>query len=126
MSSNFLEPTSYHEISSIINNLCISKAMGHGKQHIFFIKTASTTLSHWFSIFFNFSLVQGVFPDSCKIAKVTPVHKSGDKAALNNYRPISVLPSVSKILEKLIHKRLTGFFERLTRFFDKHGVLCPT
>ena len=85
----------------------------------FFIKAASTTLPHWFSIFFNFSLVHGVFPDSCKIAKVTSVHKSGDKAALSNYRPISILSSVSKILEKMIHKGLI-------RFFDKHGVLCPT
>ena len=119
VSSIFLKPTFHHEISSIIKNLSINKAMGHDHLHIFFIKAASTTLSHWFSIFFNFGLVHGVFPGSCEIAKVTPVHKSGDKAALNNYRPISILPSVSKILEKVIHKRLT-------RFFDKHGVLCPT
>ena len=113
VSSIFLEPTTHHEISSIIKDLCINKAMGHDNLHIFFIKAASTTLSHWFSILFNFSLVHGMFPDNCKIAKVTPVHKSGDKAALNNYRPISILSSASKILEKLVHKRLT-------KFFDKH------
>ena len=119
VSSIFLEPTTHHEISSIIKDLCINKAMGHDNLHIFFIKAASTTLSHWFSIFFNFSLVHGVFPDNCKTAKVTPVHKSGDKATLNNYRPISILSSASKILEKLVHKRLT-------KFFDKHCILCPT
>ena len=46
-----------------------------------------------------------------KIAKVIPIYKCKDKNEMSNYRPISLLPSTSKILEKLLHKRLYSFYE---------------
>ena len=49
--------------------------------------------------------------------KVTPFLKSGAKDNPQNYRPISVLPVVSKVLERLIHKQLASYF-------DEHGLLC--
>ena len=55
---------------------------------------------------FNLSLQQGVFPNQPKIAKVTPIFKSGSKELANNYRPISVLPCFSKLFERIIHFRL--------------------
>ena len=58
---------------------------------------------------FNKSIVSGVFPDSLKYAKITPVFKTEDKCMVNNYRPISVLPVFSKVFEKLMHKRLVSF-----------------
>ena len=51
---------------------------------------------------FRVSIQQGIFPDSLKITKVTPIFKSGDKNNLSNYRPISILPVFSKVLEKII------------------------
>lgn len=59
----------------------------------------------------NLCFTQGHFPAKLKIAKVIPIYKSGDKDDENNYRPISILPSVSKIFEKAIAKRLNGFLE---------------
>ena len=53
----------------------------------------------------------GVFPDQLKIAKIVPVFKAGNKKILNNYRPISILPAFSKILEKLVSIRLINFLE---------------
>ena len=50
----------------------------------------------------NLSLLQGIFPDSLKIASVTPIFKGGDKTDVCNYRPISVLSTFSKIFEKVI------------------------
>ena len=50
----------------------------------------------------NLSLLQGIFPDSLKIAAVTPLFKSGDKTDVCNYRPISVLSTFSKIFEKVV------------------------
>ena len=51
---------------------------------------------------FKVSIQQGIFPDSLKIAKVTPTFKSGDKDNRSNYRPISTLPVFSKVLERIM------------------------
>ena len=52
-----------------------------------------------------------------KIAKVTPTFKKGDKLDVNNYRPISLISNISKIIEKLIHKRLNSFLEQSNIFY---------
>ena len=49
---------------------------------------------------------KGFFPDELKVAKVTPVYKKNDETNLGNYKPISVLPCFSKILERIIYNRL--------------------
>ena len=71
-------------------------------------------LSYFFSLFFGF----GIFPDFLKIASVTPIHKTDSKCNMANYRPISILPCLSKILEKLIK-------DRLMSFINKHNILYP-
>ena len=58
---------------------------------------------------YNFSFTTGIFPDSLKIAKVTPVYKKGSKFECANYRPIIPLSKLDKIIEKLMHKRFMGF-----------------
>lgn len=65
---------------------------------------------------FNQSFSQGIVPDELKIAIITPIHKSGDKTSISNYRPISLLNSISKVLEKAMKKRLTSYL-------DKHNLL---
>ena len=57
----------------------------------------------------NLSLQQGVFPSQLKTANITPVHKGGPSDVATNYRPISVLTTLSKLLEKLVHHRLINF-----------------
>ena len=64
------------------------------------------------SYIFNPSLCQGKFISSFNHAKLIPVYKRGDPKILTNYRPISLLPSFSKILEKIVYKRLYSFFSR--------------
>ena len=61
----------------------------------------------------------GVFPDVLKIARVLAMHKEGDINIVSNYRPISLLPVVSKIFEKLLHKRLTYFLDQNDVFYHK-------
>jgi potassium voltage-gated channel Eag-related subfamily H protein 8 len=58
----------------------------------------------------NQSLQTGVFPDSLKIAKVIPIHKKDETYKIENYRPISLLSSVSKVFEKVIHNQLANYF----------------
>ena len=64
------------------------------------------------------AFIFGIFPDALNISAVTPVYKSDDKSKVTYYRPISVLPCLSKILEKLVEARLISLFE-------KHHVLYP-
>ena len=54
----------------------------------------------------NLSFSSAVFPDPLKIANVVPVYKKEDRSLMSNYRPISLLNVISKLIEKLMHKRL--------------------
>ena len=69
-------------------------------------------ISHPLAIIINKSLELGYFPNSLKKACVTPIFKEGDKTDINNYRPISVLPTFSKIYEKIVYKQLYEYLER--------------
>ena len=60
-------------------------------------------------------LFSGIVPDDIKIAKVCYVYKNGDKNVISNYRPISVLPSFSKVFEKLVCNRLKRLQSNLVR-----------
>ena len=66
---------------------------------------------------FNLSLQQGIFPESLKIAKVSPVYKKDEEFLLTNYRPISVLPCFSKLLERII-------YNRLFKYLSENSILC--
>lgn len=65
----------------------------------------------------NLCIETGVFPDCLKRAIVHPIYKGGDRGCVDNYRPISVLPALSKILEKILNKNLRSFL-------DKHNILA--
>ena len=65
----------------------------------------------------NFSISTKTYPDDSKIAKIAPVFKKSDKADLNNYRPISVLPTVASVFEKLI-------YIQLCKFLVDNNLLC--
>ena len=66
----------------------------------------------------NKSLEQGKFPDQLKIAKITPIIKSGERTCITNYRPISVLTSLSKIVEKIV-------ILQLTEYLNAEQILTP-
>ena len=60
----------------------------------------------------NDSIKDCVFPDKLKLADITPVFKKGDATDIKNYRPISVLPPVSKIFEKLLYTQISTYIEQ--------------
>ena len=68
---------------------------------------------------FKTSIREGVFPDALKIAKVSPIFKTGDTSLLGNYRPISVLPVFSKILERIMYNRLYNFLIKNNLLFSR-------
>jgi hypothetical protein len=81
-------------------------------QHV--INEIAGPLSH----IFNLSFLYGIFPASLKVARVVPIFKGGDPTKLINYRPVSILPSISKLLERLMYNRIMSFtnkYSLLTR-----------
>ena len=73
-------------------------------------KDNASILSQYLEEIFNFSIKTGVFPNELKIGKVIPIFKSGEKEDLNNCRPISVLPTIARVFEKLFYNQLYKFF----------------
>ena len=74
------------------------------------LKAIGTELSKPLTIILYQCLLTGLFPDLLKIAKVKPLFKHGDACQLNSYRPISLLPTMSKVFEKVIYSQLYTYF----------------
>ena len=116
--SFLISPTNPKEINDIISTLDVSKSSGPCCIPTKLLKLVSDEISHPFSDICNSSFNQGVFPDKNKIAKVMPCHKNGSTKDVNNYRPISLLSTFSKIIEKLMASRLNIFL-------DLHSIIYP-
>ena len=89
------------EILNTLKNLKATKAAGIDNVRHRMIKDAAEELSKPLCYVINLSLQTSLFPTAEKSGKVTPIFKSGDPAMLDNYRPITVIPILSKVLEKL-------------------------
>ena len=117
--SFFLTPTTPDEVANVIRRLSSRKALGPNsipyKILITFHKTISTPLSN----LINMSFESGVHPEPTKTPNVIPVHKKGSQLEPNNYRPISLISNISKIIEKLVHKRLNSFLEANSIFYEQ-------
>ena len=100
------EPPTIAEVRGIVSNLKNS-AEGHDGFKSSFIKDIIDFIIQPLTHIFGLSLKSGIVPRDLKTAKVLPLHKSGDSNLFNNYRPISILPCFSKILEKLIYSRIS-------------------
>lgn len=104
-------PTDESEVESLIDNLKTDCAAGRDKISASFIKTFKNVLIPPITHICNLAISSGIFPTIFKKAQIIPIFKSGDRGCVNNYRPISIVPTMSKILERLINKRLVKFLE---------------
>ena len=107
--SFILIPTTPNEIISIIEKFKPKTSKGHDNISNKIIKQTGAQIATALSHIINLSFEQGVIPADLKIAKVIPIFKNDDNTLFKNYRPISILPSFSKIFEKLVHKRLFNY-----------------
>ena len=87
----------------------MNKAVGQDNIPAILNKTANLIIAPYLLTLYDCAFSSGIFPDILKVAKVIPIHKNGNKNDPNNYRPISILSSFFKILEKLVYQRLTQF-----------------
>ena len=107
--SIFLNPVTDEEIIEIVKDAKTKYSKDHDSIDMSLVKLVIPYIVKPLKHIFNISLQNGVFPDRMKIARVIPIFKTGDLQEFSNYRPISILPQFSKILEKIFHSRLTSF-----------------
>lgn len=117
--SAFLAPTTAGELSHAFSSVKNSTCCDAYDIQIKPIKHVLDIIAELLEHIFNLAFSTGIFPQKLQVAKVVVLYKGGDKNALNNYRPISILPVISKGLEKLIQKRMVSFL-------DKHHIITPS
>ena len=98
--------TSTREIENVISTLKLSNSCGYDEVPSKLLKLCSFYISSPLNYIRNWALFTGVFPDRLKYAIIRPLFKKGNKDDINNYSPISILTSFSKILEKVMQARL--------------------
>jgi hypothetical protein len=101
----------------IFSRLTPKHSYGIDELSMHVLKYCREEVVHPLAHIINFSLTSGIFPQSCKLAKVKPVFKKLDRADPGCYRPISLLPVVSKLIEKVVSEQLNLFLER-------NNILC--
>ena len=103
---------STNEVYELIQCLDVNKSTGHDGISARMLKSTGLAIVPSLTRLFNLCLSEGKFPTSWKKADVIPLHKKDNKDVCNNYRPVSILPVVSKILERIAFKNVYNFFHQ--------------
>ncbi len=114
---------SVEEITKGISNLDLNWSPGSDGIPPAFVKMCAFSLSFPLKIIFNKSLHLGIFPEAWKISDVVPIHKSGSKSQVNNYRGISILPALSKLFDSIVTDRLYSCIKG-TIIKEQHGFMA--
>ena len=109
VNSLFFQPVVQSEITEIISSLRSGTAGGYDNIPMQIVKDSVDLVSEPLTHIVNLSIQSGIVPDQMKIARVIPIFKSGADNLFSNYRPISVLPVFSKILERVVYERLLNY-----------------
>ena len=99
------------EVLKVVKGINVSKSSGLQDISSYVIKEVFSILTRQIAHLMNLSLSSSIFPRAWKRAQVIPIPKSGNLTQVQNYRPISLLPLPGKILEKLMHGRLTDYIQ---------------
>ena len=109
-------PTTEEDVLKLLQQIDPSKAVGLDNLGGRFLKDGASELCRPVTQLINLSISKSLFPDQCKIAKLKPLYKKGSALEPKNYRPISLLPLLSKLFEKVIHNQTQ-------HYLDKNNVL---
>ena len=127
-SSFLLTPTSTTEITKLLEGLPNKRSSGHDNVSNLLLKELVKQMSPILEVLFNESLTTGQFPDKMKIVDVVPLYKSKEHDIVDNYRPISLLLTISKVLERIVYRRVYKFlndtgqiYESQYGFREKHS-----
>ena len=109
------ELTDTDKLEKILKSLRSKPSAGPDGISVILLKFLAPALVAPIAIIINQSLTTGIFPDKLKVAKVIPLYKKENRSIMTNYRPVSLLNSISKLFEKVV-------FEQLDRFFKENGL----
>ena len=108
--SIFFSRSNSNEVVRVLKAFA-NKSCGVKDVPIKILKSIACEIAPLLSTIFNLIIQTGIYPDSLKIVRVRPIFKTGNRLDVSNYRPISVLPTLNKIFEKLLLVRLNSFIE---------------
>ena len=100
------------QVTSVLKNLSklkTNKSTGLDRITAQLLKDAAAVIAPSLTQIFNLSLSSSTFPQIWKNGRVTPIFKSGERSNMSNYRPITVLPTLSKILERFVHTQIYNY-----------------
>ena len=112
---NFV-PVTRDEVFSVIHIFATKKSAWHDLISTNLLKEISPLIAEPLSLIINQALSTGIFPSKLKIAKVIPLHNKTETDLLDNYRPISLLPSISKVFERIV-------YNQQYRYLTTNGIL---
>ena len=113
-----LKPVTVKDVENIIKNIPKNKASG-GEIPLNILKQSRFTYEMFTDCINDAIVGENIFPDSLKFADITPVHKKDETTNKENYRPVSVLPLISKIFERIIYDQLSEYLEKYL-----NSILC--
>jgi hypothetical protein len=104
-------PITEEEVERVIRRLKGKFSAGYDEIPQYIVKQCLVAIKGPLTHIYNMSINSGTYPELFKVATVKPLYKKGDAHSIQNYRPISILPVFSKILEKLMHSRFNNVFK---------------
>ena len=113
---------SVSEVHRILKSLKCSKSVEVDNLPSRLLKDSASAIALPLTYIINLSLKSGLVPTEWKSAKIAPIHKTGSRSNMDNYRPISVLPTISKVLERVVHRQLMNYLsEQKLLSEDQYG-----
>ena len=106
------EPCTPNEVYLLVEQLNPHKGTGPNGIYTEILKLVNHLICDTLSKIFNMCITSGKHPDKLKLAHALPIFKKGSRLLVSNYRPISLLSNLNKILEKIMHKRIYDFLEK--------------
>ena len=121
-----LQPVCEQFVYDLLRQLKVNKAIGLDEISPRLLKDSAHVIAPSPTRLFNRSLANKTFPSIWKKGKVSPLFKSGDRCDPNNYRPITVLPALSKIMEKIVHIQLYSYLNENNLITSEQFGFRPT
>ena len=132
VNSMFIDYVEPYDIRAAINKIKPKSSTGYDNISCKILKLSSEYIINPLTHIVNISFNSGIMPEGTKIAKIIPIFKNGDPNIASNYRPVSILPAFSKILEKVMYTKVIQYLNKNNilyshqyGFRSKHNTIHP-